>query len=89
MNQSEKRLFLIQSLLKERPEYRDLSIPSESDSQRQLLRGLMNIRAPQRTDAEFLKHRTPICKAKPPQRVSRILPASHPSSQVCISGKAI
>ena len=55
MNQSEKRLFLIQSLLKERPEYRDLSIPSESDSQRQLLRGLMNIRAPQRTDAEFLK----------------------------------
>ena len=55
MSQSEKRLFLIQSLLKERPEYRDLSIPSESDSQRQLLRGLMNIRAPQRTDAEFLK----------------------------------
>ena len=55
MNQSDKRLFLIQSLLKERPEYRDLSIPSESDSQRQLLRGLMNIRAPQRTDAEFLK----------------------------------
>lgn len=55
MNQSEKRLFLIQSLLKERPEYRDLSIPSESDSQRQLLRGLMNICAPQRTDAEFLK----------------------------------
>ena len=55
MNQGEKRLFLIQSLLKERPEYRDLSIPSESDSQRQLLRGLMNIRAPQRTDAEFLK----------------------------------
>ena len=55
MNQSEKRLFLIQSLLKERPEYRDLSIPSESDSQRQLLRGLMNIRAPQRTDADFLK----------------------------------
>lgn len=55
MNQSEKRLFLIQSLLKERPEYRDLSIPSESDSQRQLLRGLMNIRAPQRTDAEFLE----------------------------------
>ena len=55
MNQSEKRLFLIQSLLKERPEYRDLSIPSESDSQRQLLRGLMNIRASRRTDGAFLK----------------------------------
>lgn len=55
MNQSKKRLFLIQSLLKERPEYRDIAIPAEPDSQRQLLRGLMNLRAPQRTDADFLK----------------------------------
>ncbi len=55
MNQSEKRRFLIQSLLKERPEYRDLSIPTEPESQRQLLRGLMNIRAPQRIGADFLK----------------------------------
>ena len=55
MNQSEKRQFLIQALLKERPEYRDMRIPTEPESQRQLLRGLMNIRAPQRTDAEFLK----------------------------------
>ena len=55
MNQSEKRLFLIQALLKENPEYRDLSIPAEPDSQRQLLRGLMNIRAPLRIGASFLK----------------------------------
>ena len=55
MNQSEKRLFLIQALLKENPEYRDLSIPAEPDSQRQLLRGLMNIRAPQNANADFLK----------------------------------
>ena len=55
MNQSEKRLFLIQSLLKERPEYRDMNIPAEPESQRQLLRGLMNIRAPQRADADFLQ----------------------------------
>ena len=55
MNQSEKRLFLIQSLLKERPEYRDMNIPAEPESQRQLLRGLMNIRAPQRIGAGFLK----------------------------------
>ena len=55
MNQSEKRQFLIRSLLKEHPEYRDLSIQAEPESQRQLLRGLMNIRAPQRMDAEFLK----------------------------------
>ena len=55
MNQSEKRLFLIRSLLKEHPEYRDLSIQAEPESQRQLLRGLMNIRAPQRIGADFLK----------------------------------
>ena len=55
MNQSEKRQFLIQSLLKERPEYRDMSIPTEPESQRQFLRGLMNIRAPQRIGADFLK----------------------------------
>ena len=55
MNQSEKRLFLIQSLLKERPEYRDMGIPADTNSQRQLLRGLMNIRAPRRADAAFLK----------------------------------
>lgn len=55
MNQSEKRLFLIQALLKENPEYRDLSIPEDTNSQRQLLRGLMNLRAPQHADADFLK----------------------------------
>ena len=55
MNQSERRLFLIQSLLKEKPEYRDIDIPAEPESQRQLLRGLMNIRAPQYADEDFLK----------------------------------
>ena len=55
MNQNEKRQFLIRSLLQERPEYRDIAIPAEPDSQRQLLRGLMNIRAPQRIGADFLQ----------------------------------
>ena len=55
MNQSEKRLFLIQSLLKERPEYQDMNIPAEPERQRQLLRGLMNIRAPRRIGADFQK----------------------------------
>ena len=55
MNQAQRRLFLIQSLLKEKPEYRDIAIPAEPESQRQLLRGLMNIRAPQRIGADFLK----------------------------------
>ena len=55
MNQAQRRLFLIQSLLKEKPEYRDIAIPAEPESQRQLLRGLMNVRAPQRIGADFLK----------------------------------
>ena len=55
MNRSEKRLFLIQSLLKENPAYRDFGIPTDANSQRQLLRGLMNLRAPQRIEADFLK----------------------------------
>ena len=55
MNHAQRRLFLIQSLLKENPEYRDIAIPAEPDSQRQLLRGLINIRAPQCIGADFLK----------------------------------
>ena len=55
MNQSERRLFLIQSLLKENPEYRDMSIPADANSQRQLLRGLLNIREPRRIGTDFLQ----------------------------------
>ena len=55
MNQSENRLFLIQSLLKEQPQYRDMGIPADTNSQRQLLRGLMNIRTPQSVGADFLQ----------------------------------
>ena len=54
MNQAQRRLFLIQSLLKEQPRAVDWDIPRDADSQRQLLRGLMNIRNPQPIDAAFL-----------------------------------
>ena len=55
MNQSERRLFLIQSLLKENPEYREMGIPADANSQRQLLRGLLNIREPRRIGTDFLQ----------------------------------
>lgn len=55
MTQSEKRLFLIQSLLKERPEYRQVETPRDPEGQRQLLRGLMNVRLPQAADPDFLR----------------------------------
>lgn len=55
MNQGQRRRFLIQVLLNERPEYQNTELPSEADGQRQLLRGLLNLRAPQETGDEFLR----------------------------------
>ena len=54
MNQSERRNILIQSLLEESREYRGMQIPSDSTGQRQLLRGLMNVRMVKKSSAEFL-----------------------------------
>ena len=55
MNQAERRLFLIRSLLKENPAYRDFGIPADAEDQRLLLRGLMNVRPPQGCTDEFLQ----------------------------------
>ena len=55
MNQSEKRLFLIQSLLNERPSCQKQSIPADSERQKILLRGLMNVRRPAHIGTEFLQ----------------------------------
>jgi len=54
MNQTEKRLFLIQSLLAEQPRYRDMAIPTDETEQRQLLRSLFNVRMPGGVDEGFL-----------------------------------
>ena len=55
MNQSERRQYLIRSLLNENPAYRDWDVPQDADDQKRLLRGLMNVRLAQGSDAEFLK----------------------------------
>lgn len=55
MNQSERRMSLIRVLLKENPEYQELRIPADADTQRQLLRGLLNIREPRRIGTDFLQ----------------------------------
>lgn len=55
MNQSERRLFLIQSLLWERPSCQKQIIPTDSERQRILLRGLMNVRNPHPVSPEFLE----------------------------------
>lgn len=55
MKQSERRIFLIKSLLQERTEYRDISISADTEQQKQLLRALMNVRTPQPIGTEFLR----------------------------------
>ncbi len=55
MNQSERRLFLIQSLLRERPSCQKQIIPTDAERQRILLRGLMNVRNPHPVSPEFLE----------------------------------
>ena len=55
MNQSERRQYLIRSLLNENPAYRDWGMPQGANDQRLLLRGLMNVRPSQKIDAEFLR----------------------------------
>lgn len=55
MDQGERRKFLIQELLQENVQYGDLEIPAGEAEQKQLLRGLMNVRLPRRIGREFLK----------------------------------
>lgn len=55
MNQSERRRYLIQELLDEHKEYDHFSIPEDTQGQKDLLRGLLNVRAPKMLSREFLK----------------------------------
>ncbi len=53
MTQNERRLYLINELLKERNE--DCEIPDDEKSQKNLLRSLMNIRLPLPVSSDFLQ----------------------------------
>ena len=55
MNQNDRRRYLIEELLKERPEYENMQIPSDAGEQKMLLRSLMNIRMPEEIDPAFLQ----------------------------------
>ncbi len=55
MNQAERRVFLIDALLKERPDGDAIEIPRSADAQRDLLRALMNVRMPEPVDPEVLR----------------------------------
>lgn len=55
MNQSERRMFLIQALIEEDPRYSGMEIPASAIQQKRLLRSLMNVRMPAPVSEEFLK----------------------------------
>lgn len=55
MNQNDRRKYLMKELLKERPEYENMQIPSDAGEQKMLLRSLMNIRMPGEMDHAFLQ----------------------------------
>ena len=54
MTQEERRIYLIQTLLDESPQYRDLPIPQDPPGQKKLLRALMNVRPPRPIGEDFL-----------------------------------
>lgn len=53
MTQSERRRYLIASLLKEQPQYSGIELPADGKEQKYLLRALLNVRMPQPVSAEF------------------------------------
>ena len=55
MNQTERRRFLIDALLDERPEYCGARVPAGGEEQRLLLRALMNVRTARKCSPEFLR----------------------------------
>ncbi len=54
MNQSERRRYLINYLINEHKKYKNIEIPNDSNSQKYLLRSLMNVRVPGDISKEFL-----------------------------------
>lgn len=55
MTHEMQRKFLIEELLKEEADYRDVQIPADVVEQKKLLRSLMNVRPPRAISEQFLK----------------------------------
>ena len=65
MTHTEKREYLIKTLLSEQPRYRGITVPADEYAQKNLLRSLMNIRTPSplgdeycRIESEYLREET-------------------------------
>ncbi len=55
MNQTERRKYLISTLLAEEDRYKNIEIPDNENEQKQLLQALFNVRAPKYISEEFIK----------------------------------
>ena len=55
MTQEERRVFLINYLLKENPDCSTVQMPDDENGQKRLLRSLMNVRPPRHTSEEFFR----------------------------------
>ena len=64
MTQDEKRIFLIEELLAEQPQYESVKIPRGAAAQKNLLRSLMNVRRPGRIGDGFLALQDEYLKAE-------------------------
>lgn len=54
MTQTERRIFLIQALLAEQPQYQSIAVPKTAEEQKALLRSLLNVRPPKPIGDDFL-----------------------------------
>lgn len=55
MNQNERRKYLIELLLQEKPRYEKMRVSTSPEEQRRMLRSLINIRMPKNINNDFLR----------------------------------
>lgn len=89
MNQDDRRKYLIEGLLKERPEYENMQIPSDAGKQKILLRSLMNIRMPKKMDYAFLQIQDAYLSEENEKKGIVTLADIRRHSLIFISGRAI
>ena len=68
MTQEERRAYLIQELLAEKPQYAHTTVPRNEQKQKDLLRSLMNVRLPEPIGEDFLRVQDEYLQAERDQR---------------------
>ena len=81
MTQTERRRFLLSSLLAEAPEYRQLAVPDDAAGQKQLLRALLNVRPPRDASPEFLQVQDEYLRAELAQKGVTVLDSLTPAAR--------